>query len=313
MADVPPPTKTLEQVLSAFGDLHSENRISIVGREPSVQGTAVKEIVSYRDAAGREGMCWCKYGKRRLDARRGGAFYEATIYRRFLSHLHLPVPKLFGAVNLGDHEFGLFLEFLPDAVRINKSRTAGVMELAAAWIGEFHRRVRDRLSDEDASVIQAFDRSIVQIAVDEAVAAAGQLGESTLAERIARASSDLTAALFSAPRTLIHGEYYPRNILLVDGRVYPVDWETASLGPGALDLASLTEGWPSVVAAECERAYVRARWPDGHSAGFAGELDAARLYWQLQWLPKRARHTPRAGMGKYVARLDSSLAAVERR
>ena len=43
---------------------------------------------------------------------------------------------------------------------------------------------------------------------------------------------------------MIHGEYYPHNILFQSGVVRPVDWETAALAPGEIDLATLCEGWP---------------------------------------------------------------------
>ena len=42
--------------------------------------------------------------------------------------------------------------------------------------------------------------------------------------------------LVRLPRTLIHGELYPSNVIVGRGhhreRVCPVDWEMAALGPG---------------------------------------------------------------------------------
>ena len=37
--------------------------------------------------------------------------------------------------------------------------------------------------------------------------------------------------LLSRPATLLHGELYPSNVLVDDGRVCPVDWELAGAGP----------------------------------------------------------------------------------
>ena len=95
------------------------------------------------------------------------------------------------------------------------------------------------------------------------------------------------APLLTAPRTLIHGEYTPHNVLFRDGSIYPVDWESAAIAAGAIDLAGLTDRWPADVVRACEFEYERARWPDGAPAQFNQELAAARLYWQSRWLGQR--------------------------
>jgi hypothetical protein len=50
----------------------------------------------------------------------------------------------------------------------------------------------------------------------------------------------LNALAGDAPRTLVHGDFAPKNVLLryVSGRpeVFPIDWETAGWGPPAADL-----------------------------------------------------------------------------
>ena len=55
------------------------------------------------------------------------------------------------------------------------------------------------------------------------------------------------APLASLPRTFVHGELYPSNVLVVrddrDPRVCPIDWEMAAIGPGLVDLAALVGGW----------------------------------------------------------------------
>jgi len=63
-----------------------------------------------------------------------------------------------------------------------------------------------------------------------------------------------------------------------------VDWETAAIAPGEIDLATLTEGWPPEVSRQFEAEYQRARWPGGSPAGFQRNLDVARVYMQLRWL-----------------------------
>jgi thiamine kinase-like enzyme len=63
-----------------------------------------------------------------------------------------------------------------------------------------------------------------------------------------------------------------------------VDWESAAIAPGEIDLAALTERWAPEFAARAERAYVRSRWPGGSPQVFETTLAAARIYLYLRWL-----------------------------
>jgi hypothetical protein len=57
---------------------------------------------------------------------------------------------------------------------------------------------------------------------------------------------DVVAHLVGQPQTLVHGDIHPDNFRLQPGhRVRLIDWETASVGLGALDLARLLDGWGS--------------------------------------------------------------------
>ena len=91
-------------------------------------------------------------------------------------------------------------------------------------------------------------------------------------------------ALLEPPLTIIHGEYYPANVLWRGHAVHPIDWESAAIAAGEIDLASLTDEWPPDSVEECEAAYCRTRWPRGFDeAMFARRLSAARLYMILRW------------------------------
>lgn len=100
------------------------------------------------------------------------------------------------------------------------------------------------------------------------------------------------AATFDAPLTVVHGEYYPKNILYADGQIRPVDWKSAAIAVGEVDLASLTEGWPEELVAQCERAYVQARWAEGAPSGFALRLCLARMYFHFRWLGREDSSRP---------------------
>jgi len=97
-------------------------------------------------------------------------------------------------------------------------------------------------------------------------------------------SEELLPALTNSPSTVIHGEYYPKNILFRRGRVYPVDWESAAIADGLIDLAVLTEGWGEDMSRQLEDEYQQARWPEGPPANFARLIDIARLYVHFRWL-----------------------------
>jgi thiamine kinase-like enzyme len=120
---------------------------------------------------------------------------------------------------------------------------------------------------------------------------------------VAAGFHELINQLLESPPTVIHGEFYPHNVLVRSDGIYPVDWETAALGPGEIDLASLTEGWPPEVVRECEQQYCKERWSNGGPpAGWRATLDTARLYWLFRWLGDRPRW---AAAEKSLTRLDS--------
>ena len=64
----------------------------------------------------------------------------------------------------------------------------------------------------------------------------------------------------------------------------PIDWESAALAAGEIDLASLTSGWDADLAALCEQEYCLARWPEGTPDDLALRLTAARVFLNLRRL-----------------------------
>jgi thiamine kinase-like enzyme len=111
-------------------------------------------------------------------------------------------------------------------------------------------------------------------------------------------------------RTVIHGEYYPKNILYQKGVVRPVDWQTAAIAAGEIDLASLTLNWPVETVLECEREYQRARWPKYTNEDFRQVLGAARLYLRLCFL--QSHHEWRKARGDMSPHFEQLRAEGER-
>jgi len=64
----------------------------------------------------------------------------------------------------------------------------------------------------------------------------------------------------------------------------PVDWETAAIGPGEIDLAVFTYDWDLDELSDLDALYVQHRWQGTAPAGFAETMLAARLYVAFHWI-----------------------------
>jgi aminoglycoside phosphotransferase (APT) family kinase protein len=99
--------------------------------------------------------------------------------------------------------------------------------------------------------------------------------------------------LNAMPKTLVHGDFNASNILVTrspaGNRVRVIDWETAGVGPGLLDLASLVSGrLPEGLKEQMVAAY-RANLEGGRLAALSDtEFDEAlcwcRLALAVKWL-----------------------------
>jgi aminoglycoside phosphotransferase (APT) family kinase protein len=109
---------------------------------------------------------------------------------------------------------------------------------------------------------------------------------------IARRYRSVVDSLTALPATVIHGEFYPSNIVVddsrPDGRIAVVDWEMAAVGPAVIDLAALVGGrYPEAMRESMLQAY-RAAIPANDSAWRDATGDepllCARLHLAIQWL-----------------------------
>jgi hypothetical protein len=156
----------------------------------------------------------------------------------------------------------------------------------AGWVAHLHR------------ALAGADLGAVPVVVHDAAL------YSAWRERAARAGTPpvvlgaherATARLLALPRTVIHGDLYPSNLLVEAGpplRVWPVDWELIGTGPAVLDLAALTSGsWAPPQRAAMVDAY---RAAAGVAPGRPWDLAlaAARLHLCIQWLGSPAGWTP---------------------
>jgi len=142
---------------------------------------------------------------------------------------------------------------------------------AAAWLAEAHRRLRARRTPRlvrwDGPLVRRWWERARRLQPDATVA------------RVADRSGELARRLLALPTGLLHGELFASNVLVCeDGRVCPVDWELAGVGPHLLDLAALVAGgWSDVERREIALSY-RAGLPAPPAEEvFLGQLDLCRL------------------------------------
>jgi hypothetical protein len=144
---------------------------------------------------------------------------------------------------------------------------------AMRWLARFHDRFRgkdlcDSLIRYDSAYFQRWAERAREFAALTDLRWHGQL-----VDRLA-----------SLPATLLHGDLYASNVLVANGRICPVDWELAGIGPGVIDLAALTMGWPDDEQRELVSEYYHALEALPAEDEFARDLDFARLHLAVQWL-----------------------------
>jgi len=162
---------------------------------------------------------------------------------------------------------------------------SAAMTLAARWIGRFHNATEECLLGASMRSLTRYDAEYYLAWARRTSLLADHLRQrfpwlTTLCGRF----EEVVALLLASPQSVIHGEYYPSNVLFRGGTVYPIDWESAAVAAGEIDLASLTENWGAEIERQCELEYQRVRWPKGSPADFERRLCSARLYLQFRWL-----------------------------
>jgi hypothetical protein len=286
--------------------------VRVLARAPHRYASTFPGEVVRCEAHGREHAVLCKYeaGRRYpCFGHRGGLGYEAMVYAEVLRRLPLPTVTCHGSWTTPSGDTWLFLEHLGEGSRLDEQpEPHGFLAAAAGWAGRFHRL--DAGTSDGAATLTVYSGDYYADWARRASEIAGDWHRRLpwLRTLCARAEP-LLATLPELPTCTVHGEFTPHNLLVSGNEVRPVDWETAAVGLGAVDLAALTDGWPRDVAGRCEAEYALARWPGGPPPGHARTLDLARLYWELRWLGDRAEWLLQPGM---LARYEA-LHAVGRR
>lgn len=271
--------------------------IAKLERRPNVyQSSFPSEVVTCLDAGGKLRRFLLKYNTTSPHDGHGywgNVKYESKVYRDVLGEMRISLPRWFGYLRVENSgQECMMLEYIGDGMRLTHSPPAALVR-SAAWLGKFHAigdRSRDRLSGVfptryGKEYFLGWSRRSLRFAAQYAEQ---PLWLKTLVKRFA----GLLDILVTGPTTVIHGEFYPKNILVAKRGIYPVDWQSAALARGEIDFASLTEGWSDErIVRRCEDAYLKARWPGGPPADYRAALALARIYWPLRWLGDKPEWT----------------------
>jgi Ser/Thr protein kinase RdoA (MazF antagonist) len=220
---------------------------------------------------------------------------ELETYRRILAPAGIGA-RCFAAVAETDPpRHWLLIEKVP-GVELWQVGELSIWEEVARWLGGFHARFAGRIDELRGANPYLLEHSLswYRSWCERARAALARSTDpraSTLQDALAR-YGEAIAPLTALPRTFIHGELYPSNVLVVRDdrppRVCPIDWEMAAIGPGLIDLAALVGGWDPPERERLVAAYLSGS-PEGdarHPApqALSAELARCRLHLALQWL-----------------------------
>ena len=298
-----PDLPTLTQRLTAGLDMAAPERrpVKVLERNlPRFMDTFPNEIVTCQLPNGRVRRVFVKYGSGQSHisfGHRGDVPYEAEVYRRVLRPLPAFRPKCLGAhTNPETGETTLFLEYvyrfrrLSDISSKRSRRQPRTMAQTAGWLGQFHSHHEARVDDASLSFLIRYDAAYYRGWATRTFEFARPLRERfPWLVKLRRAGDRWFAPLLTGAPTVVHGEFYAKTVLVRDENLFMVDWESAAIAPGEIDLAALTDGkkWPAILVRQCEKSYQRARWPKGAPDGFKRTLATARVYLHFRWLGDR--------------------------
>ena len=288
-----------------------------VARGPNpYKGSQESEIVVCDPGTEAETSLFLKWGGSHEHRGHGfwnGTAHEACVYETLLHPLGVDRGIYLGRLPLLNPETApcIVLRYLAGALRLHKAPRES-LSVAGAWLGRFHAAT-ERMTLEAPTVcrLPRYDAAYFRgWALRTARYAAGHSDAGSWSERVCRWFVTVAGELdHPTDRAIVHGEFYPSNILVHEGHVVPVDWQSTAVGAGVVDLASLLEGWGRGVLPESViDTYVEARWEGTPPAGFERRLQLARIYWPLRWLGDVPEATALPRRGPYFALLREEAA-----
>ena len=197
-------------------------------------------------------------------------------------------------------EIGVYRDVLAPLAVDGTARIAAVDETAAGWLVLEFIDGTPLWQIGELETWQAAARWLARlhalpVPTDERLL---RYDETRLEERIRlapdteRFAGQVAQRLASLPARVIHGDFYPANILVEEtGRIRVVDWETCGVGPAVLDLAALISGrWTERERERILSAYLAACPASLRPS--SDDLLCARLLLAAQWIGWHARWRP---------------------
>jgi hypothetical protein len=258
-------------------------------RRNEYTSSSQSEIVTVRQSSGACRELLVKYARTAPDPEprcRQGIEYCDRVYRQLVAHLPISHVTAWGTIHVGDPPVaGLVIDHLSPCLRVSDAPDESGIIAAAEWCGLFHRFGKTVRQDESLRFLVRYDRAHYRAWATRAMAiAAAAGGTPAWLTRLCAAFEERCDLLADAPATTIHGEFGPQNVLWQEGVIYPIDWESAAIGAGEIDLAALLFNWPTDIVDRCTASYWHARG-EARPDSFAAVWDAATLFTALRWLP----------------------------
>jgi thiamine kinase-like enzyme len=227
---------------------------------------------------------------------------EIETYQKILAPNRLGTAYFYGAVvSPNEDRYWLLLEKVA-GLRLSQVNDYSDWLNAARWLAQLHSRfTKARGTLNRLSSLLHYDASFYQLWLQRIE----EFQSIPLRRSVWNALVDnyerAIERLIRLPSTFIHGEFYASNILVreaSDGfRICPVDWETAAVGPGLVDLAALTSGaWSVHERTGMAAAYLEALFPESTPEFSLDDLllalDDCRLHLAVRWLGWAADWSP---------------------
>jgi len=231
--------------------------------------------------------------RRRRPTSMDDPYREIETYRRVLGPAGIGPRCLLAMADAASSQFWLITEKVR-GVELWQIGDISIWEDVVRWLARLHEAYADRQADllVDDPQLPILDAAWFDECTTRALAALARSSDDR-APSVLRAMTgvDLAEELGALPRTFVHGEFYSSNVIVGEDAggttVCPVDWETAALGIGMLDLAAITSGWDPATEAQLVSAY-------GPLRGTERDLLLCRLHLALRWIGWSERWSPPA-------------------
>jgi aminoglycoside phosphotransferase (APT) family kinase protein len=189
---------------------------------------------------------------------------EVAVYRHVLAGADIGTPNLVAGWADGDDAGdGVLVLERVDGTPLAEIGDFAVWQAVARWLARMHATFSavPRITASDRGPLSSllrYDRDLLTTAGRRGLERASEqrLGEPEMLVALAARHEYALRALESASPTLVHGDFYPANIIVSGDRIAVVDWELTGTGPAVLDLAALGAGaWSAAERFELIRAY----------------------------------------------------------